>query len=55
MLTSVDKFLLSLLPLVTMLGAWVGFDVTPEWWEAVAGAVSPVLVYLIGNKGYVKQ
>lgn len=51
MFTNVDKFLMSLLPLVTMAGAWVGFDVTPEWWEATVAAVSPVLVYFVANKG----
>ena len=50
MVTSVDKFLLSLLPLVSIVGTWVGADVTPEWWNAVVAAVAPVLVYLFPNK-----
>ncbi len=50
MLTSVDKFLMSLLPLVAMLGAWLGFDVTPEWWQSVVAAVTPLLVWLFPNK-----
>jgi hypothetical protein len=50
MVTSVDKFLLSLLPLVTIVGGWLGADVDPEWWNAVVAAAAPVLVYLIPNK-----
>ena len=51
MFTNVDKFIMSLLPLATVAGGWVGFDVTPEWWEGVAVVASPVLVYFIANKG----
>ena len=51
MSTSINKFLLSLLPLVTIAGGWLGFDVTAEWWQAVVAAVTPVLVYVIPNKG----
>lgn len=50
MLTSIDKFLMSLLPLVTMAGAWIGADVTPEWWTAVVAALTPILVFLFPNK-----
>ena len=50
MLTSIDKFIVSLLPLAVVVGGWLGFNVTPEWWQSVAAAVSPVLVYLIPNK-----
>lgn len=50
MLTSVDKFLMSLLPLIVMLGGWLGFDVTPEWWQSVVAAVTPLLVWAMPNK-----
>ena len=50
MITSVDKFLVSLLPLVTIVGGWVGADVSPEWWNAVVAAVTPVLVFAFPNK-----
>lgn len=49
--TNIDKFLMSLLPLVTMLGGYLGFDVTPEWWTAVVAALAPILVWVIPNKG----
>lgn len=51
MITSMDKFIVSLLPLATLAGGWLGFDVTPEWWASVAAVLGPVLVYLIPNKG----
>ena len=50
MITSVDKFLLSLLPAVTMGGAYLGFDVSAEWYQAAVTAVAPMLVWLIPNK-----
>lgn len=50
MITSIDKFLLSLLPLVSIVGGWAGFNVTPEWWQSVVAVATPVLVYLIPNK-----
>lgn len=51
MFTNIDKFLMSLLPLVTMLGGYLGFDVTPEWWAAVVAALAPILVWVVPNKG----
>lgn len=50
MLTSFDKFLVSLLPLVAMLGAYLGFEVTAEWWQAVVAAVTPIFVWIFPNK-----
>ena len=50
MFTQIDKFLLSLLPFVTILGGYLGFDVTAEWWQAVVAAVAPVFVWLVPNK-----
>ena len=50
MLTSIDKFLVSLLPLVTMIGGYFGADISPEWWQAVATAIAPPLVWYIANK-----
>lgn len=50
MLTSIDKFLMSLLPLVTMIGTYFGADVTPEWWTAVVAAVTPIGVWWVRNK-----
>ena len=50
MLTSLDKALVALLPLVTMLGNFIGFDVTPEWWTAVVAVITPIGVYWIANK-----
>lgn len=50
MITSIDKFLVSLLPFAALVGGWLGFDVTPEWWASVAAVAAPVLVYLIPNK-----
>ena len=50
MFTQIDKFLLSLLPLVTIMGGYFGFDVTAEWWQAVVAAAAPVLVYFVPNR-----
>ena len=50
MMTSIDKFLLSLLPIVAIIGGYLGFDVTAEWWQAAVAAIAPVLVYFIPNK-----
>ena len=49
-MTNYTKFIMSLLPFVTIVGGWVGFDVTPEWWTAVASAATPVLVWAFPNK-----
>ena len=46
-----NKFLMSLFPLMATLGAWVGFDVTAEWWQAVVTVATPLLVYFAPNKG----
>lgn len=50
MITTVDKFIVALLPLASIAGGWAGFDVTPEWWQSVAAVVTPALVYWIRNK-----
>lgn len=50
MLTTVDKFLMSLLPLITMIGSYFGADITPEWWTAVVAVIAPLGVYFIANK-----
>lgn len=45
-----NKLWASLLPLATMAGGFLGFEVTPEWWSAVAVAATPILVYYLPNK-----
>lgn len=50
MITTIDKFIVALLPLASVVGGWAGFDVTPEWWQSVAAVAAPLLVYLIPNK-----
>ena len=50
-MSNFTKFFMSLLPLVTMAGGYVGLEVTPEWWQAVATALAPILVIWFPNKG----
>lgn len=50
MFSSVDKFLISLFPLIGLLGGYLGFEVSPEWWQSVIAAVTPILVWAVPNK-----
>lgn len=45
-----NKAWAAFLPLAVMVGSWLGFDVTPEWWTTVGAVVTPVLVYQLANK-----
>ncbi len=50
MLTSVDKFLMSLLPAVTMAAGYFGWDISVEWYQALVTTVAPALVWLFPNR-----
>ena len=50
MFTNFDKFFSSLLPLATILGGYFGFEVTPEWWMALAAVISPIAVFAFPMK-----
>ncbi len=47
--TKINKFLMSLLPAVTMGGAYLGTDISPEWYEATVVSITPLLVWAIPN------
>lgn len=49
-MTSVDKFLMSLWPAIAMAVAYMGWDISPEWYEALVATVSPGLVWAFPNR-----
>lgn len=48
-LGGIRKALLAASPLVVMAGTYLGLDLTPEWWESVIAAVTPIAVWLFAN------
>ncbi len=48
---SISKFLMALWPALAMAAAYFGWDISPEWYEALVVAISPALVYWVPNKG----
>lgn len=48
-LGGIRKALLAATPLVVMAGSYFGLEATPEWWEGVIAAVSPLAVYFFAN------
>ncbi|MGI9489166.1 MAG: hypothetical protein ACR2RF_25425 [Geminicoccaceae bacterium] len=48
-LGGIRKALLAAFPMVAMAGNYLGFDVTPEWWEGAIVVVTPLLVWWLSN------